>query len=195
MKVSRGDSILFLSLCSILLHGQQTGRFATLKSQAFTLFERGQYEQVAGKLEEVWEQDQSDPKVAEYLAIGYLYGERDLNKARPVMKAAIERGGQATFLVQHSHERSGILGGGPLNNYCTGKMSVVPGKLTFTADSGEHSATFTAADIKDFHILGGSPGRVQFKALGKNYVFRGKTEKNDEAEFLEELVTANVKRK
>jgi hypothetical protein len=76
----------FVLLSSIVV-AQQNGRFATLKNQAFELFDRGRYDQVSGRLEEVWEQDRSDTKVAEYLAMGYLYGDHSVAKARDVMRA------------------------------------------------------------------------------------------------------------
>jgi hypothetical protein len=187
--------LAFVCACSVgLLTAQQNARFATLKEQAFAHFERGQYDQMAGKLEEIWESDQSDAKVAEYLGMGYMYGEHSLNKAKPVMKAAIEHGGQATFLVQHSHERGRLLSGDTMNNFCTGKLSIMSGKMAFTADSGEHSTTFTSADAKDFRILGGSPGRIQIKSSGKNLTFRVKTGRQDEAQFLEDLVIAYLKK-
>jgi hypothetical protein len=178
---------------AFVLGAQQNGRFASLKSQALTMFERGQYDQVAGKLEEIWEQDQSDPKVAEYLAIGYLYGEHNVAKAKPVMQAAIARGGQATFLVRHSHDKSGILSGDTINNYCSGRMSMVRGKLSFTADSGEHSVEIPANQLKGLKTLGGSPGRIEIKSAAKTYLFRVKSETNAEALFLAEMVTQHVK--
>lgn len=173
---------------------QQNGRFAALKSQAFELFDRGQYDKVAGKLEEIWEQDHSDLKVGEYLAIGYLYGERSLSKARPIMKEVIEKGGQATFLVQHSHEKLGILNGDTLNNYCSGRMSLSPGRMSFVPADGDHSLTFTAADLKEIRVLGGSPGRIEIKAGGKTYTFRVKSETHDEAVFMDELARQSLKR-
>lgn len=198
MNVTKRPAVIVFSLCIAtgLVSAQQNGRFALLKSQAFTLFDRGQYDQVAGKLEEVWEQDQSDPKVAAYLAIGYLYGEHDPLKAKPLMKAAIDLGGQAIFLVQHSHEKGGIVGGivsgDVMNNYCNGKIEISPGTISFVADSGEHSVTLSRGDIKELHILGGSPGRIQIKSTSKQFVFRVKTEKRDEAALLEEIATENL---
>jgi hypothetical protein len=184
-----------LLILSGLGNGQQNGRFASLKSQAFTAFDRGQYAQVAGKLEEIWEQDHSDPKVAEYLAIGYLYGEHNVEKAKPLMNAALEAGGQATFLVQHSHEKAHIpLTGDHVANYCTGKMSIRPGKLIFTADSGEDSVTFDPEDLKQFQVLGGEPGRFQIKVDKKSYIFRVKSEKRDEVVVLQEFVVQNLKK-
>src|SRR5690242_18798973 len=75
-------------ICNVSGLAQQNGRFATLRMQAMEAYDRGQFEQVAGKLEEIWEQDHSDPKVAEYLAMGYLYGEHNPEKAQPLMKEA-----------------------------------------------------------------------------------------------------------
>jgi hypothetical protein len=169
------------------LSAQANGRFATLKAQAFDAFQKAKYAEVAGKLEEVWEQDQTDAKVAEYLAMGYLYGEHNAAKAHPLMQTAISLGGQATFLVHHSHEHGNLLSGGTMNQFCTGRISITPGKLSFVSDSGEHSATITPADLKDFRLLGNIPGRVSIKAGGKNYTFSVKSETRDEAVLLEQM--------
>jgi hypothetical protein len=173
---------------------QQNGRFSELKNQGFELFQQGKYAEVAGKMEEIWEQDQSDPKVAEYLALGYLYGEHNPAKAKPIMERAIVDGGQATFLVSHSHERLSALQGDTMNQFCTGRMSVLPGKLVFVSDSGEHSAGITAADLKDFRVLAGAPGRIHIKSAGKSYVFRVKSQTRDEAVLLGRIAEENLKR-
>ena len=44
-------SFLLVSAATVLT-AQQNGRFAALKSQAFDYFDRGQYDKVAGKLED-----------------------------------------------------------------------------------------------------------------------------------------------
>ena len=184
--------IATVCLCG-LLSGQQNGRFADLKAQAFDAFEKGKYAEVAGKLEEVWEEDQSDPKVAEYLAIGYLYGERNLTKAQPLMEKAIILRGQATFLVIHSHERREFLQGNVITDFCPGKMSISPGKLAFVADSGDHSIAILPADLKVFSVPNGAPGRIHIKAAGKNYTFRVKTQTRSEAQLLEHIAEQNLK--
>jgi hypothetical protein len=172
--------------------GEQNGRFAVLKEQGFVLFERGQYKEMAGKLEEVWENDQSDPKVAEYLAMGYLYGEKSASKAEPVMLIALDKGGQATFLMQHSHERA-LTSSGVMNNYCSGKMIVHKGKLSFVADKGEHSFEFSASEASGLKPLGGSPGRFQFQQERKNVVFRVKTETRDEVDLFGRVLKQALK--
>jgi hypothetical protein len=163
---------------------QRNGRFADLKAQAFDDFDKGKYAEVAGKLEGIWEEDQSDPKVAEYLAMGYLYGERDTSKASPLFDKAIALGGQATFLVIHSHERLGVLRSEIITEFCSGKMSISPGKLTFISDSGEHTMTVSPDSLKDFSVLGGAPGRIHIKTGEKSYTFRVKTQSRSEANLL-----------
>ena len=187
-------SIWLLGFCPLgFLGAQQNGRFADLKAQAFAAFDKGKYAEVAGKLEEVWEEDQSDAKVAEYLAMGYLYSERSTAKARALMEKAVALGGQATFLVVHSHERMGFIQGDLITNFCAGKISIFPGKLNFIADSGQHSVTITAAELEDFSILNGAPGRIRIKTAGRNYTFRVKTQTRSEALLLGHIAEQNLK--
>jgi hypothetical protein len=177
---------------------QQNGRFASLKVQAFDLFERKQYAQVAGKLEEIWETDKSDPKVSEYLAMGYLYGDKSveqktIDKVEQLMKESIAKSGQATFIVQHSHGRSGYLDGDAMNNYCSGKMSIATGKMAFIDDKGKDSMDLVAQDVAGMRLLSGSPGRFQMKVGAKTLVFRVFSQTKLEAELLDRVAKANVK--
>lgn len=174
---------------------QENGRFATLRLQAMAAFDRGQFDQVAGKLEEIWEQDHSDPKVAEYLAMGYLYGEHNVDKARPVMEEAIARGGQATFLIQHSHEKMAFLQGDPMNNYCSGKMSISPGTIVFISEQADHSAKIRPLELKEFKVLGGVPGRIEIKAGNQKWTFRVRSGTMSEANLLEEIAEQNLRKK
>lgn len=187
--------LLSLSIC-VFLNGQANGRFADLKAQAFQAFDRGDFSGVAGKLEEVWEADPTDAKVAEYLAMGYLYGEKDPAKAEPLMQKAIDLGGQATFLAIHSHERLGLLQGGDvITQFCSGRLSVRPGKLVYVSETGEHNVTFTKAELRDFTVMSGAPGRIRIKAAGKTYVFRVKSETHKEAALLGRIAEQNLNSK
>jgi hypothetical protein len=192
MRRIRGARLATALAVSVAL-AQQHGRFAALKSQAFDLFQKAQYLQVAATLEEVWEQDQSDPKVAEYLAMGYLYGEKNLKKASDVMAQALARGGQATFLVHHSHEHAVLLSGDVINNYCTGRISISHSGIAFIADSTDHSVTFGPGELKDFRVLGGGPGRIQIKGNGRTDTFRVKSQTREEAILLAETAKSNYK--
>lgn len=187
-------TIVFADGALVFAADPQNGRFADLKASAFQAFDKGRYAEVAGRLEEIWEEDQSDAKVAEYLAMGYLYGERDLSKAQPLLEKAIALGGQATFLVIHSHEHLSMLRGDVITDFCTGKLSITPGKISFLADSGEHTLNIPGTELKEFSILGGSPGRIHIKTLDRGYVFRVKTQTRSEAVLLGRLAEQNLKR-
>jgi hypothetical protein len=123
--------------------GQGDGRFYDAKRQATDYLDSGQYDRAAARFEEVWEKDQSDPYVAEGLAIAYLNGEdrryhTELEaKAQRLVLEAIRLGGTATFLVQHSHEKFNGLK--PPNDYCSGKLSIKAGKLVFVAQARKAS--------------------------------------------------------
>jgi hypothetical protein len=132
----------FLAGC---LAAQNTGRFADLIARGHASLEAGKYNQAVNSFEEVWEQDQSDPSVAEGLAMAYLYADRDALRSKPLAELAIGKGGRATFFVQHSHEKIGFLPQ-ELINYCKGKLSISPGRLAFASRQPDHSFTLSPAD-------------------------------------------------
>ncbi len=120
------------------------GRFEESKRLGLLYVRNNQFDRAAGKLEEVWDgQKPPDPIVAEHLALAYLNG--DDRKVRPelydravgLMTKAIEAGGQATFLVHHSHERLGFVQGSNWTKYCRGRLSIRPGRLTYVSEAGD----------------------------------------------------------
>ena len=80
-----------------------------------------------------------------------------------------------------------------MNQYCTGRISITPGKLSFVADSGEHSLLVTPDELKDFRVLS-LTGRITIKAGKQNYTFRVKSETRDEAVLLEQLAEQHLKK-
>src|SRR6266508_418780 len=63
--------------CHLLFAGgmvlaQSGGRFEEAKRMALAYINSEQFDKAAGRLEEVWEQDQSDLTVGENLALAYL---------------------------------------------------------------------------------------------------------------------------
>src|SRR5207302_5064602 len=142
--------------------------------------------------EEVWEQDQSDASVAEGLAIAYLNGEDrryhgELEaKAESLMRQAIRLGGTASFIVQHSHDKFSILHGKTTNDYCSGKLSIAPGRLTFIAqprrgmpehsfDSAREEVRVTAPDEN---------GAFQIKTKSGNYTMVPRTRFTRDSELI-----------
>jgi hypothetical protein len=151
--------VLLLSLTPAVF-GQTSGRFEDVKRIAQQYLDSNQYDKAAGKLEEVWEQDKSDPTVAENLGIAYLNGDdrrynaNVVGKGTSVMQESLKLGGKATFLVQHGHEGKlvKLATGGDSLKYCDGKLSVSKGKLYFVMKqlkgAEDHSFEATADQVK-----------------------------------------------
>lgn len=175
--IARSGSLAVAAVaCASLATPQSGGRFEETKSLGLTYLHRGEYDKAAGKLEEVWEmQKPPDPLVAESLAIAYLNGDDRKSEAGldqqafTLLEKAIAMGGQATLLVEHSHEKLGFIQGNELTKFCSGRLTVRPGKLTFVSEGGEHpgqdSFEFAADGLKEaapnsdtargmFHIKG-----------------------------------------
>jgi hypothetical protein len=153
--------VLLVSIASLSVSfGQSGGRFEDLKRIAQQYIDSNQFDKAAGKLEEVWEQDKTDPVVAENLGIAYLNGDdRRYNsavaeKAAKIMQESLKLGGKATFLVQHAHEGKVVklVTGGDSLKYCDGKLSIAHGKLIFVMKplkgAEDHSFEATADQVK-----------------------------------------------
>jgi hypothetical protein len=157
--------------------GQSGGRFDGLKRQAIGYLDSNQYDRAAGKLEEVWEQDQSDSTVAEELAVAYLNGEDRAEhpdvegKARVLLDQLVRGGERASFLVQHSHEKLTRLQGGSITDYCSGRLSIVAGKVTYVAQArkGVEPHSFSVA-LDEVQIKGpDNSGSFHLKTKAKDY--------------------------
>jgi hypothetical protein len=180
MRITASSSILVLVSCLLCLAAiataQKGGRFEEAKRQGLANLENMQFDRAAGHFEDIWEQDQTDPTVAENLAIAYLNGEdrrlhpEVVDKAHELSEQAIRLGGRATFLVQHSHE-IGILTGKTIIKYCSGRMSITPGKLTYVgqAYAGEQAHTFEASAGEFTISAADSVGQFQIKLKSKKY--------------------------
>lgn len=146
-------------LITNLLAAQSGSSFDLQKRNGLDFIQYGKYDRAAAELEPVWEAGQQDPVVAENLAIAYLNGEERryqgerATKAYDLMKVSLEKGGKASFLIAHSHERFDFLNGGSLLKFCAGRLSVTKGMLSYVSDGGdkqgEHSFEVTAADIRE----------------------------------------------
>ena len=151
--------VLLLSLTPAFF-GQSGGRFDDLKRIAQQYLDSNQFDKAASKLEEVWEQDKTDPAVAENLGIAYLNGDdRRYNsgvadKGAKIMEESLKLGGKATFLVQHAHEGKVVklVTGGDSLKYCDGKLAISKGKLSFVMKQlkgvEDHSFEATADQVK-----------------------------------------------
>src|SRR5438874_5320584 len=98
----------FVCLASgaLLEAGQSGGRFEEAKRMGMAYVNSEQFDKAAGRLEEVWEQDQSDPVVGEFLAVAYLNSEdrrslpQNQKQAFAIIDHLVASGSRVTFLVQ-----------------------------------------------------------------------------------------------
>lgn len=102
------------------------------------------FDKAAGELFAVWDQeDPPDPEVAGNLAIALLNGDRRRYepqlgaKAVELMNKSLELGGSASFLVNHAHDKLGVIQGGVRTNYCSGQLSIKSGRLHFISMFGD----------------------------------------------------------
>lgn len=158
----------------------------------------GQYDKAAGRLEEVWEQDQTDPVVGEYLALAWLNTQN--RRALPVLeKQAFElldklskAGERITFAVQHSHEKMSWLQGRELNQYCSGKLNISKNKVTFTSEKGDpkskHTFDFSANRLGVTENKGDHRGTFQLKTPEDRYFFATSNRNAGEAEYIVSLL-------
>jgi hypothetical protein len=157
---------------------QNTGRFAALTAKGIEAVEKGRFNDGINFLEEVWEQDRTDPAVAENLGLSYLYADRDTARAREYMEAAIALGGRASFLVQHAHEKATLVSM-DTNDYCSGRLSIYRDRLAFTSTTNPaHSFVVQAGDFKEIKRnawFGNSEGVWHIKTRGKTYNLRPRT--------------------
>jgi hypothetical protein len=180
--------------------GQNGGRFDALQNLAEDYLKNGQFDRAAGKLEEVWEQEKTDPVVAEKLAMAYLNGDdrryrkEVFVKARVLQERAIALGGRATFLVRHSHGRisSGL-------NYCGGKLSISPGKVVYVPQPvqgvEEHpfeiGSTTEKLDVTDAD----TSGEFKIKTKGKNFTLKPRNGLKEDSDNIVALIRQHMSMK
>jgi hypothetical protein len=148
---------------------QNTGVFAARISKGIGLIDKGRFNDAINVLEEVWEQDQSDPLVAENLGIAYLYADRDVKQAQVYMEIAIAKGGAASFLMQHSHEKVAALAS-EFSDYCPGRLSIYRDHLSFAAGVPEHSFTIPAGEFREIkanRVVGRGEGGYHIRTADK----------------------------
>jgi hypothetical protein len=194
--------VLFATVCAIFAgsraDGQGGGRFEEAKRMGMSYIQSEQFDKAAGRLEEVWEQDQSDPTVGEFLAVAYLNSEdrRMLPKVEKQAFAIIEKlvasGARVTFMVQHSHEKLGWLQGRELNQYCRGQLSIANHRLTYVSDKGEkklrHSFDTAETAFKEISLnRDDRRGTLQLKLENGNYFIATRNRNRDEAALIVDL--------
>jgi hypothetical protein len=187
---------LLLGVFAICALAQNTGRLAELTAKGIACIDQGRFNDALNALEEVWEQDQSDPAVAENLAMAYLYADHDLNKAKTLAERSIEAGGKASFLVQHPHEKIGFASG-DMVEFCSGRLSISRERLLFTSKDEHHSFVVQKGELKEIktnHVYGSSRGMYHIRTADKKtYNFRPRTWSEEEQQLILQLVNKYIR--
>lgn len=173
-------------LAVTLLSAQTGGRLDAQKKRGFSLVQAAldplslsspdRFDKAAGELSVVWEQERPpDGEVAENLAMAFLNGEKRRydptlpDKAAELMGKAVELGANASFLVNHAHDKLGVIQGGIKTNYCSGKLSIRQGNMTYVSQFGdratEHSFEIDPSFLKKALI---SRNMLRLEFLGKD---------------------------
>ncbi len=109
------------------------------------------YSDAINVLEEAWEQDPSNPIVAEHLALAYLYerippaGEA-LARARKLMRFALEHDGQVTVRARHLHR--GLRWAVSPDDHCSGILVLSRGGLHYRTSLTEHSFSLDPEELE-----------------------------------------------
>jgi hypothetical protein len=185
-----------LIFAGVILLAQSGGRFEEAKRLALAYINSEQFDKAAGRLEEVWEQDQGDPTVGENLALAYLNTEdrRSLPALQEQAFAIIEllsaKDARVSFIVHHSHEKLAWLQGREWNQYCSGRLSITRNSIAYLADKGKdaekHSFEVPIASLKAnvIELDEDNVGVFRFKTPKGGYVMCVRNLSREEAKFL-----------
>jgi len=188
-------------LCTFILLvlpvlSQNTGRLSELTAKGIANLDQGHYNDALNALEEVWDQDQSDPSVAENLAMAYLYADHDFDKAKLFAERSIQAGGKASFLVQHPHDKLGLVSG-DVADYCNGRLSISKDRMVFVSNEEGHSFSVDKGQLKEIkanRVYGAGRGLYHIRTADKkNYNFRPRTWSDQEQELIILLVNEYLK--
>lgn len=197
-SLMRAGALFPLLACGALLIAQD-GRFEEAKRMGMNYIQSEQYDKAAGRLEEVWEQDQSDPSVGEYLALAYLNTEDRFSlpnnqvQAFAIIHKLVANGSEVSFAVLHSHEKMGWLQGREFTQYCRGRLAIRPKRLIFVAEKGEkatqHSFDLDIGEVKSVSVnQNDRRGTFELKLKNATYNMGTRAQNRDEANLIADLI-------
>lgn len=120
-----------------------SGDYDSLMAQAKVAWSQRQYAQVQTLFRQGIKMDPNKPRAYSGLAELQLYIFNDLTGATQNAQAALARGGDAVFHVQHDHSSN------TFTVACTGKLYVSQTGVRFTPDTGSHAFSARKAEIRE----------------------------------------------
>jgi hypothetical protein len=120
-----------------------SGDYDSLMAQAKVAWSQRQYAQVQTLLRQGIKMDPNKPRAYSGLAELQLYIFNDLAGATQNAQAALARGGDAVFHVQHDHSSN------TFTVACTGKLYVSQTGVRLVPDTGSHAFNARKAEIRE----------------------------------------------
>jgi tetratricopeptide (TPR) repeat protein len=135
--------------------------------------------------------DPAQPRAYQLLGTMLLYSRGDYAGAEQAMRAAIERGGSAAFIVYHDHT-------GNFSEYCQGTFFVTKAGVSFKADNGVDTFETEDSNIKEAKtngFVGSQLGAFHIKPIQQingrgNFNFAPNTRNKAEAQLILRLIGA-----
>ena len=159
-----------------------------LTDQAQTALRTNNSAEAIRLLQQAVQMDAAKPTAYGLLGVAQLYGSHDVPAAEQSMRAAVERGGGASFRAYHDHD-------GFFKGYCQGSLFVTKTGITFKADDGNHTFEATRDKITETGIntfVGMEYGSFHLKVntgekKAKNYNFAPMTKQKAESNLIIKL--------
>lgn len=134
--------------------------------------------------------DPTRPQAYQYLGTMLLYSRGDFQGAEQAMRAAIERGGSAAFIVYHDHT-------GNFSEYCQGTFFITKTGVSFKADNGVDTFETADSNIKEAKtngFVGSQFGAFHIKPIQQingrnNFNFAPNTRNKAEAQMIIRLIS------
>lgn len=135
--------------------------------------------------------DPAQPRAYQLLGTMLLYARNDYAGAEQAMRAAIERGGSAAFIVYHDHT-------GNFSEYCQGTFFITKTGVSFKADNGVDTFETNDSNIKEAKtngFVGSQLGAFHIKPIEQingrgNFNFAPNTRNKAEAQMIIRLISA-----
>ncbi len=173
-----------------------SGTVAFLVQDGLRYAEQGRYSDAINVLEEAWERDPSNPIVAEHLALAYLYerippAAEASNRARVLMRFALEHGGQVTVLARHLHR--GLRWAASADDHCSGRLVVSASGVHYRTTLTDHSFSLSRQQLESVFLpqnnQPSSAGGLTLRARdGKRQRIRTGTLSRSEARIVLQLI-------
>jgi len=165
-----------------------TAKYEDVVAKASGAMQAADYQNAIRFSQQAVEIDPNRPQAYEIAGIAQLYGLKNLGAGATSMRAAVQRGGSASFAVTHDHD-------GFFQSYCQGSLYITKQGLSYRSNDGAHSFAVNRADVKQAglnNLVGANLNSFHIKVnqnnKTRNFNFAPGTFSAAESKFILELL-------